>query len=64
MLRERQTSDNPVDPADKHRRVNLLNWDGKGAPAGLFPARKDEGAGPHGTDPPAESGDAETEPRP
>ncbi|WP_221493818.1 nitrate reductase subunit beta [Actinomadura coerulea] len=64
MLRERQTSDNPVDPADKHKRVNLLNWDGKGAPAGLFPAREDEGPGPDGANPPADSGDAETEPRP
>lgn len=65
MLRERQTSDSPVDPADKHTRVNLLNWDGKGAPAGLFPARDDdEGPGPEGGDPSADSGDAGTEPRP
>jgi nitrate reductase beta subunit len=55
MLRQRQTSDRPTDPADKHRRVNLLNWDGKGTPAGLFPER---------TNPPADSGDAETEPKP
>jgi nitrate reductase beta subunit len=65
MLRERQTSDSPVDPADKHTRVNLLNWDGKGAPAGLFPARDDdEGPGPEGGDPSADSDDAGTEPRP
>jgi nitrate reductase beta subunit len=34
MLRNRQTADEP-------RRVNLLNWDGKGRPEGLFPPRKD-----------------------
>ncbi len=65
MLQARQTSDSPVDPADKHKRVNLLNWDGRGAPAGLFPER--EGAsevGPDGTNPPADSGAAETEPKP
>jgi nitrate reductase beta subunit len=45
MLRDRQTSDNPVDPADKHKRVNLLNWDGKGMPSGLFPERKDDADG-------------------
>jgi nitrate reductase beta subunit len=39
MLRDRQTTDTIVDPADKHRRVNLLNWDGKGQPEGLFPPR-------------------------
>ncbi|GGU06445.1 nitrate reductase subunit beta [Actinomadura citrea] len=65
MLRERQTSDSPVDPADKHTRVNLLNWDGKGAPAGLFPARDDdEGPVREGGDPSADSDDAGTEPRP
>ncbi|TDD64682.1 nitrate reductase subunit beta [Actinomadura darangshiensis] len=57
MLRQRQTSDSAVDPADKHKRVNLLNWDGKGAPAGLFPTREDR-------NPPADSGDAETEAKP
>ncbi|MGI5171738.1 nitrate reductase subunit beta [Spirillospora sp. CA-253888] len=49
MLKQRQASDNPVDPADKHTRVNLLNWDGKGAPTGLFPARPDQ------ADPPEEA---------
>jgi nitrate reductase / nitrite oxidoreductase, beta subunit len=24
-------------PEDKESRVNLLNWDGKGTPEGLFP---------------------------
>jgi nitrate reductase beta subunit len=42
MLRERQTTDTVVDPADKQRRVNLLNWDGKGRPDGLFPPRNEE----------------------
>lgn len=65
MLRERQTADNPVDPEDKHQRVNLLNWDGKGAPAGLFPKRREKDRKePGGANPPADSGDAETEPRP
>jgi nitrate reductase / nitrite oxidoreductase, beta subunit len=41
MLRERQTTDSIVDPADKQRRVNLLNWDGTGRPDGLFPPRTD-----------------------
>jgi nitrate reductase beta subunit len=45
MLQSRQTSDTIVDPADKARRVNLLNWDGKGAPEGLFPPRRDPGGG-------------------
>ena len=38
-LRQRQTSDDFVDPADAPRRVNLLNWDGKGAAADLMPPR-------------------------
>ena len=37
MLVERQTSDTLTDPGDKELRVNLLNWDGKGRPSGLFP---------------------------
>ena len=40
MLQDRQTSDTLAAPGDKASRVNLLNWDGKGAPAGLFPDRK------------------------
>jgi nitrate reductase / nitrite oxidoreductase, beta subunit len=62
MLRDRQTADNPVDPADKHQRVNLLNWDGRGTPAGPFPPRPEQ-PGPGGTNPPADSGAAETERR-
>ncbi|MFI7700610.1 nitrate reductase subunit beta [Nonomuraea sp. NPDC049480] len=39
-LRERQTGED-LDDADELRgRVNLLNWDGKGTPDGLFPRRK------------------------
>jgi nitrate reductase beta subunit len=37
MLKTRQTSDTLVGGAEKKGRVNLLNWDGKGAPDGLFP---------------------------
>jgi len=37
MLKERQTTDGFADPADKAARVNLLNWDGKGVPQGMFP---------------------------
>jgi nitrate reductase beta subunit len=46
MLKDRQTSDSIAAPSDKRARVNLLNWDGKGAPSGLFPPRP--------ADPPAE----------
>jgi nitrate reductase / nitrite oxidoreductase, beta subunit len=38
-LKQRQTSDTFVDPGDKTRRVNLLNWDGKGAGERLMPPR-------------------------
>jgi nitrate reductase / nitrite oxidoreductase, beta subunit len=40
-LANRQRSDTFADPSDPDRaRVNLLNWDGKGRPSGLFPERK------------------------
>jgi nitrate reductase / nitrite oxidoreductase, beta subunit len=39
MLATRQLSDTPAAPPTKQGRVNLLNWDGKGAPEGLFPSR-------------------------
>jgi nitrate reductase beta subunit len=39
-LKQRQTSDSFADPEDKGSRVNLLNWDGKGQPEGLFPPSK------------------------
>jgi nitrate reductase beta subunit len=36
-LRARQTTEGIADPQRTGARINLLNWDGKGAPAGLFP---------------------------
>lgn len=36
-FKQRQTSDGFAEPADKGSRVNLLNWDGKGRPGGMFP---------------------------
>ncbi|MFC5382028.1 nitrate reductase subunit beta [Aquipuribacter nitratireducens] len=41
-LAVRQRTDFATDPADKSRRVNLLNWDGKGTPQGLFPKEERE----------------------
>ncbi|MFI6519375.1 nitrate reductase subunit beta [Spirillospora sp. NPDC050679] len=38
-LKERQTSGALTDPEDRRGRVNLLNWDGKGRPDGMFPGR-------------------------
>ena len=38
-LKHRQTTGTLADPEDKGARVNLLNWDGKGVPPGLFPPR-------------------------
>jgi nitrate reductase beta subunit len=37
-LRTRQTSEAVLDTTSRQGRVNLLNWDGKGAPTGIFPA--------------------------
>ncbi|MBK5306593.1 MAG: nitrate reductase subunit beta [Frankiaceae bacterium] len=44
MLKQRQTGDTVVDPGDRSKRVNLLNWDGKGEAKDLLPPRaeKDE----------------------
>jgi len=42
-LRQRQTTDSPTSSQELRGRVNLLNWDGNGAPPGLFPTR-DEGS--------------------
>ncbi|BFO18542.1 hypothetical protein SHKM778_49300 [Streptomyces sp. KM77-8] len=42
-LRHRQTSDTAAAPTGKDTRVNLLNWDGKGSPPGLFPHRPADG---------------------
>jgi nitrate reductase beta subunit len=48
-LSDRQRADSFADPADPGRsRINLLNWDGKGRPEGLFPDRD------AGSDPPKE----------
>jgi nitrate reductase beta subunit len=41
-LKDRQTTGALVDPSDRQGRINLLNWDGKGLPEGLFPPGKDE----------------------
>ncbi|MEV0289624.1 nitrate reductase subunit beta [Kribbella sp. NPDC050820] len=40
-LRHRQTDDQAASPETVSRRVNLLNWDGQGTPAGLFPPRRE-----------------------
>ena len=45
MLQVRQSSDSATDPADKSSRINLLNWDGRGRPRGLFPKRPGTGGG-------------------
>jgi len=37
MLKDRQTSDSIVETEHRHGRTNLLNWDGRGKPRGLFP---------------------------
>ncbi|GAB3815129.1 hypothetical protein GCM10027605_61860 [Micromonospora zhanjiangensis] len=64
MLVQRQTSDDVVDPGDKELRVNLLNWDGRGRPAGLFPPRaRGSERPPGGVDPQADPV-AEVEPKP
>jgi nitrate reductase beta subunit len=41
-LKDRQTTGQVADPERPGARVNLLNWDGKGRPAGLFPPRRTE----------------------
>jgi nitrate reductase beta subunit len=50
MLQQRQTADTVADPSTRKARVNLLNWDGKGRPDGMFPPRDDDapGGGPAG----------------
>lgn len=42
-LRHRQTDDQAASPETVSHRVNLLNWDGQGSPAGLFPPRRQGG---------------------
>src|SRR5690606_22664928 len=41
MLQERSGADTLVSGARKSGRVNLLNWDGRGMPEGLFPEREE-----------------------
>ena len=41
-LKQRQTSDVPASEEALRGRVNLLNWDGNGAPQGMFPDRNPE----------------------
>jgi nitrate reductase / nitrite oxidoreductase, beta subunit len=41
MLQERAGADTLVSGATKRGRVNLLNWDGRGMPEGLFPQREE-----------------------
>ncbi len=48
MLQARQTSDTLVSGTEKRGRVNLLNWDGKGMPEGLFPNQHQVGQDPGG----------------
>jgi nitrate reductase / nitrite oxidoreductase, beta subunit len=58
LLQDRQTSDtivSGVPPRDQPARVNLLNWDGRGSPGGLFPPSREQR-------PPDPPGD--TEPKP
>ncbi|MCC2313724.1 nitrate reductase subunit beta [Cellulomonas xiejunii] len=50
MLQQRQTTDTVADPDTRKARVNLLNWDGKGSPPGMFPPKPDpDGGTPQGT---------------
>jgi nitrate reductase beta subunit len=65
MLKDRQTTDTIVSPQDRAARVNLLNWDGRGAPSGLFPPKP--GAAEYqvvGTDPDSGDDAGEVEPQP
>ncbi|HET8684430.1 MAG TPA: 4Fe-4S dicluster domain-containing protein, partial [Micromonosporaceae bacterium] len=59
-LAARQRSDTFADPSDPTRtRVNLLNWDGKGRPDGLFPRREEAPSpevSPHEGAPPPKGG--------
>ena len=62
MLQDRQTSDSIAAPSDKAARVNLLNWDGKGRPSGLFPPRSEGPGTVVGTGPPETTDDGATGP--
>lgn len=63
MLAQRQTTDTVADPATRKARVNLLNWDGKGVPPGLFPPREAE-LGPALREPDAAAAPAVVQPLP
>ncbi|MEU3918243.1 nitrate reductase subunit beta [Streptomyces sp. NPDC029004] len=39
-LKERQTTGGIADPQRRGARINLLNWDGKGRPEGMFPPER------------------------
>ncbi|MFC4907169.1 nitrate reductase subunit beta [Actinomadura gamaensis] len=41
-LKQRQSSGALTEPGERDGRVNLLNWDGKGRPDGLFPSRDEK----------------------
>jgi nitrate reductase beta subunit len=41
LMQDRQTSDTIASPEGRSARVNLLNWDGRGSPRGLFPPPPD-----------------------
>ncbi|MEU0518109.1 nitrate reductase subunit beta [Streptosporangium sp. NPDC006007] len=45
MLKRRQTDDGPEGADELRGRVNLLNWDGRGTPDGLFPKNGENGKG-------------------
>ncbi|MBK5248584.1 MAG: nitrate reductase subunit beta [Actinomycetales bacterium] len=56
MLQERQTADTIADPSSRKAKVNLLNWDGRGRPAELFPPK----AGPDDPAPGADGPSSDT----
>ncbi len=64
MLKQRQTGDRPVDPGDAPRRVNLLNWDGKGEGSDLMPPRPGGHRGSPDVAGTGDDGPGRVEPRP
>ncbi|MFI2752281.1 nitrate reductase subunit beta [Cellulomonas sp. P22] len=58
-LQDRQRSGSSTDTTGAGSRVNLLNWDGRGAAPGMFPPRSESGGG----EPPTDTG-PEPGPRP
>ncbi|WP_024287556.1 nitrate reductase subunit beta [Cellulomonas sp. KRMCY2] len=63
MLQTRQTTDTVADPTSRKAKVNLLGWDGKGTPDGLFPPKAGR-AGPGGQAGPDDPGDPQGPPGP